>query len=293
MPDKSEGFDFDRQLFVRADVPKARPAQLIAGILFVMLAAAAIGFLASKLLPHFAVDSSQSNTIDSGDDAALAQVNKRLSDIEERLDRLEVLRRATIADRKAEPVERADRAARGVHQAFSTNPKGAQPEDAPVQNQPDGATMQRLASVQNGVAALEDDEAASRDAWQAATQKMADMAGQVRSQSDEALRNQNELNGVLAVTATNAIPFELNRGASPQIVGPVTLELKSVSAKHQRYTLCVYIQNSCTELKDRMLHEVVQFEVSRDSVPFKLVGTKISDDSMTGYLEVPQGQSGH
>lgn len=293
MPDKSEGFDFDRQLFARADVPKARPAQLIAGILFVMLAAAAIGFLASKLLPHFAGDPSQSSPIRPGNDANLAQVDKRLSDIEERLDRLEVLRRAAVANRKAEPVERAAPAARGVHQALSANPKGAQPEDAPVQNQADGATMQRLASVQNGVAALEDDEAASRDAWQAATQKMADMAGQVRSQSDEALRNQNELNGVLAANAMDTIPFQLSRGGDPQLVGPVTLALKSVSAKHQRYTLCVYIQNSCTELKDRMLHEIVQFVVSGDSGPFRVIGTKISDDAMTGYLEVPQSQSGH
>jgi hypothetical protein len=293
MPDDSGGFDFDRQAFVRADVPKARPAALIAGILFGMLAVAAIGFIASKLFPPHPADSLQSNPINTGDDATLAQVNKRLSDIEKRLDGLEALRRATVADRRAETRERQDPAARGVHQALAENPKDAQPKDAPVQTQPDGATMQRLASVQSGVAALEDDEAASRDAWQAATQKMADMAGQVQSQSVEALRNQNELNGVLAATSMDAIPFELNRGADPQPVGPVTLALKSVSAKHQSYTLCVYIQNSCTELKDRMVHEVVQFVVSRDSEPFKVIGTKISDNTMTGYLEVPQSPSRH
>lgn len=292
MADNSGGFEFDRHAFVRTDVPKVRPAPVIAGILLVMLAAAAIGFITSKLLPSYTGDSSQSNAINSGDDATLAQVNKRLSAIEKRLDGLEALRRATVADRRAETRERED-SARGIHQTFSENPRSAQPNDAPVENQPDGATMQRLASVQSGVAALENDEAASRDAWQATTKRMADMAGQVQSQSAEALRSQNELNGVLAATAMDAIPFHLNRGADPQVVGPFTLALKSVSAKHQRFTLCVYIQNSCTELKDRMLHEVVQFAVSGDSEPFKVVGTKISDNAMTGYLEVPRSQSDH
>jgi len=293
MPDKSGELDFDRQLFIRPDVPKARPARLIVGVLFAMLAIAAIGFIASKLFPPSAVDSAQSNPINSGDEATLAQVNERLSEIEKRLDGLEALRRATVPDRRAEAREREDPVARRVHEALPENPEGAQPSDAPVQNQLDGTTIQRLASVQSGVAALEDDEAASRDAWQATTKRMADMAGQVQSQSDEALRNRNELNGVLAATATDAIPFELTRGSSPQPIGPITLGLKSVSAKHQRYTLCVYIQNSCTELKDRMLHEVVQFAVSRDSEPFRVVGTKISDDTMIGYLEVPRSQSGH
>ena len=107
----------------------------------------------------------------------------------------------------------------------------------------------------------------------------------------EELRNRDELNELLSVTEVDAIPFELYRGGSPQPVGPVRLALKSVSTKHHRYTICVYIQDSCTELKNRMLHEVVQFVVSRNSAALRVVGTKLSDDEMVGYLEVPREQS--
>jgi DNA polymerase IIIc chi subunit len=107
------------------------------------------------------------------------------------------------------------------------------------------------------------------------------------------LRNRDELDAVLAETEMEAIPFELYRGANPQPVGPVSLALKSTNSKHQRYTLCVYIQNSCTELKNRTLHEVVQFVVARNSPPLRVIGTKMSDDEMVGYLEVPRGQNAH
>lgn len=288
MADKSSGFDFDRQVFIQSDTARSRPATPIAGILIALAAIAGIAFLAYKLLPQTPADSSQSDSVNSA--ASLAEVNDRLSDIEKRLDRLESVRRTAIADRRGEH----DHPAQGkntAQQLYSTGSQTKQVVIASGQTKPDAATMQRLSAVQRGVVALESNETADREAWQATTNKMADMAGQVGSQSVEELRNRDELNELLAVTEMDAIPFELYRGANPQPVGPVALGLKSVSVKHQRYTICVYIQNSCTELKNRILHEVVQFVVTKNGAPLRVVGTKISDDEMVGYLEVPRSQS--
>jgi DNA polymerase IIIc chi subunit len=284
MGEKSSGFDFDRQAFVQSEMPKSHQTTPIVGILFALAAIAGIVLLAYKLLPQNAADSSQSEPANS-DAASLAEVNQRLSEIDKRLDRLETLRRAAVAGQRALRQEDAE--------ANSTASTRSRPKDVMVvsgQTKPDTETMQRLANVQDGVAALQNEQAANRQAWQATTNKMADMAGQVSSQSVEELRNRDELNELLKVTEVDAIPFELYRGASPQPVGPVNLALKSVNAKHHRYTICVYIQSSCTELKNRMLHEVVQFAVSRNSVALRLVGTKLSDDEMVGYLEVPREQ---
>lgn len=286
MGEKSSGFDFDRQEFVQSKVARSRQAPPIAGILFALAAIAGVVLLAYKLLPQITSGPSQSDPA-SSDAASLAQVNERLSEIDRRLDRLETIRRASVTDRR---VERYDALA-----ANSTAPSGSKANERIVvsgETKPDAETMQRLATVQQGVAALQNEQAASRQAWQATSSQMADMAGQVGSQSVEELRNRDELNELLQVTEVDAIPFELYRGANPQPVGPVTLALKSVSARHQRYTICVYIQNSCTELKNRMAHEVVQFVVSRNSPALRVVGTKLSDDEMVGYLEVPREQSG-
>ncbi len=69
--------------------------------------------------------------------------------------------------------------------------------------------------------------------------------------------------------------------------------LKSSNPKKQSYTLCVYSQPSCIDLKDRTLHEVVQFVVARNTTPLEVIATKITKDQMLGYLEVPRSMSGH
>jgi hypothetical protein len=121
---------------------------------------------------------------------------------------------------------------------------------------------------------------------------LAEMAGQVGTQSVEILRNQDEINQLLVRTEMEAIPFELRRGADPQPVGPVSLVLKSTNPKAQRYTLCVHIQNSCIDLKDRALHEVVQFILVRNTTPVQVIATKITKDEVLGYIEAPRHHSG-
>jgi hypothetical protein len=290
MADKSAGIDFDRQVFVQPDLPKSRPGPPIAGILFALVAIAGIAFLAYKLLPQNMTDSAKPN------DQALAEVNSHLTEIDKRLDRLEALRRASLAREKDKASEGQEPVSisreRAVHQAPASVAQPAQLPAGSAASGADAATVQRLAAVQNGVAALKNDETSNQEAWQATTDRLAEMSGQVGTQSVEVLRNRDELDEVLADTEMEAIPFELYRGANPSPVGPVSLALKAASPKHQSYTLCVYIQNSCTELKNRTLHEVVQFVVSKNSVPLRVVGTKISDDEMVGYLEVPRSAGG-
>ena len=70
-------------------------------------------------------------------------------------------------------------------------------------------------------------------------------------------------------------------------VGPVSLQLKSVDAKGQRYSVCVYFEDRCTELKDRSLNEVVVFVLNKNNGPLELVATKILRDQLVGYLQVP------
>jgi len=77
------------------------------------------------------------------------------------------------------------------------------------------------------------------------------------------------------------------RGNNRMPVGPVTLQLKSVDARSQRYSVCVYFEDRCIELKDRVLNEVVVFVVSKNGAPLELVATKVLRDQIVGYLEVP------
>jgi hypothetical protein len=285
MSEKSSGVDFDRQVFVQASPRAANRALGITPVLLAVAAIVAIVFLGYKFL--FVQIARNSAT---AGDPALADLDKRLANIEGRLDKLETARRTAAASKKEELSEQKETSSKPQEKTvYRISPapwrQGYQaPTPTPAA---DPAMTKRLSALQS-------DQDASREAWQATTNKLADMAGQVGSQGVEILKSQDELNQLLARTEMEAIPFELLPKSNPQPVGPVSLVLKSTNQKAQRYNLCVYIQTqpSCIELKNRALHEVVQFVAARNTAPLEVVATKITKDVMLGYLEVPKSLGG-
>jgi hypothetical protein len=292
MTDKSTaGIDFDRQVFVQSQASSTNPGSRVGGLILGLVIIAAIALVGYKLLPQ------PSRAAAGSDDPAVANIDQRLTMIEERLAKLEAEKKTVTVVRREEPSKstaaavptaapRADRTVYRVSAAYQGSTRTA------AQAAADAATQRHLAALQQGVGELQKNQAATQDAWEATTNRLADMAGQVGTQSVQILRNQDELNELVNRTEMEAIPFELLRGSNPTPVGPVSLVLKSTNEKKQSYTLCVYVQPSCIELKDRMVHEVVQFVVSRNGMPLQVVATRVVKDEILGYLEVPRNQVG-
>jgi hypothetical protein len=285
MTDKS-GIDFDRQVFVQPQgAPLPPQGTRIGGLLLVIAMIVALVLLGYKLV--------QQNASYSGNaDAATADIDRRLSTIETRLENLENSRRVAVpvkVERPARPPESSEKPT--VKTVYRISPE-PQTERQPIPTSaPDSRTVERLSNLQQGLGELQKSQAANQQAWQATTDRLADVAGQVGTQGVEILRSEDELNQLLARTEMQAIPFELLRGSNPQPVGPVSLVLKSANPKTQRYTICVYVQPSCVEWKNRTLYEVVQFVVSRNTPPLEVIATRIVKDEVVGYLEVPRERS--
>jgi hypothetical protein len=293
MDNKTAGIDYDRQVFApSAQQPAATPSA--AGIFFFVAVIAAILALGYVGYKGFV----QSGGGSTADVRALNEMQQRVNALEERLAQAEKEnhRRALAAaqssqnsknDAPAAPAQSSVHSAPRPSYRISGSP-APQPSHAAA---PDTATAQKLAGIQQGLGTLQNDATSNREAWQATTNKLADVAGQVGVQSVQILRNQDEVNQLLVRTERVAIPFELLHGADPQLIGPVHLGLKSTNQKAQRYTLCVYVQTSCLELKDKAIYEVAQFAISRDSAPLEVIATKISKDEILGYLEIPRDKS--
>lgn len=301
MTDKS-GVDFDRHAFIRPQVPPTYPASRIGGLIVALAVIAALAFVGYRLLP----EASPSSV--SADDASVAELNQRLSVIEERLAKLEEERGTTAVVHRKQDGQRAEsldapiqavtpvrHSGRPVFRVSTTPGESEQSSAAAAPASPtvDPATTQRIARLQQGIGDLEKNQNANNQAWQATTDRLADMAGQVGTDNVQILRNQDELNELVNRTEMEAIPFELLRGSNPTPVGPVSLVLKATNPKRQSYTVCVYVQPSCIELKNRMIHEVVQFVTARNGAPLEIVVTRIVKDEILGYLEVPRGQLAH
>ena len=69
----------------------------------------------------------------------------------------------------------------------------------------------------------------------------------------------------------------------------ITLTLKSVDAKKNKYTVDVMADDKLTEKKDKSLNEPVQFYTAKGGhTPYEIVINKVGKDQIIGYLSTPK-----
>jgi len=282
------GIDFDRQAFVTPTDKASRVSPHILGPVILLVAIAAAGLIGYKLISGSSARSSQQVDSDS-----VAQMQQQIDELQKRLDILEKHRKVAAAEAVKEVPEKAAPAPaiarvipeRPSYKISSGIPQPVAQRPAPPVNQPAPPTVQ-----QASLTAVEEKADANHEAWQATTDRLADVVGVVGSQQGEISQTREDLNRLLAKTGRSALPFELRRKASREPIGPVSMVLKNVDTKNKKYSLCIYVADQCIELKDRAVNEVVAFVISKNSAPLTLVATKVLRDQIVGYLEVPTGK---
>lgn len=278
------GIEFDRQIFTpttgagsqNTQVPKAM------GAILLVLALGLAGFVGYKIFTQ----ATQNYEI-SAAKAQVDQLQQQLADSQKQIAELEKHHKAAKQEAQApaaQPavVEKKAAPTKPVYRIAAASALPPQPKPV-VYTAPAQSAM--MASQNN--AAIQSELTANHQAWQATTDRLADVVGVVDQQQNELSETREAVNRLLSQTRRQALSFELLRGNNRMPVGPVTLQLRSVDFKGQRYSVCVYFEDKCIELKDRVLNEVVVFVVSKDTPPLELVATKVLRDQVVGYLEVP------
>jgi hypothetical protein len=275
------GVDFDRGAFIPSVERSPRPQARVLGGLILAIAFTALAFLGYKVLSD-----SQQRAITGANDHTLDAIQQQLTKMEKRLDQLERRRKSSAPEPDAAP----DAAAK-KEPAKEPPSKKAEYTIAPeirTKTQPSSTLAARQPlPAPPATQPTNNATASDREAWQATTDRLADVVGVVGSQESEISQTREQLNALLAQTRRNAVQFELRRGSSRQTVGPVSMVFKGTDPRSQRYSVCVYMEDKCVELKDRTVNEVVVFLPSRHSAPLELVATKVLRDRIVGYLEVP------
>ena len=278
--------NIDRQLLVSAG--KETPSVALRVLWFLVLMGVAwvvalVGFKLAADLPLFGPSVQTHTNVD--------QIQQQLDDIQRRLDDLETHRRVVV-------VAHAPVRAKGTAgNSAVANSAGINPpplteftiSSASTMKAETDATPRPAAQLPAGPAnAVDEANVANHEAWEATTDRLADVVGVVGSQQGELTQTRDQVNQLVAQTGRNALQFELRRGMDAQPVGPVSLLLKDSDFKKQRYTVCVYVSSQCIELKDRAVDEVVVFALSHDRTPLELIATKVTRDGIVGYLEIPR-----
>jgi multidrug efflux pump subunit AcrA (membrane-fusion protein) len=146
-----------------------------------------------------------------------------------------------------------------------------------------------VAGVKTELGGARSDIASARADLEATRQKLERAIGDLNVQSGLIARTRDDLDFLKHRGDRNYYEFTLKKGAKPQPVSTVSLQLKKTDSKKGRFSLNVVADDRTIEKKDRTVSEPLQFYTGRDRALYELVVMSVDKDKVTGYLSTPKG----
>ena len=277
------GVEFNREVFAKTSEQSPRQPQRGAGYLILAGVLGLLAILGYKIISETRLSASDNAAVN------LEQIQQQMAEIEKRMEQLEKRHKVAVAEAGAPHPKNGET---GIPSALPPAHPGYQISSASVLEPQGNSLPLSLPATPSAPAPAPsapstDNSSANREVWEATTNRLADVVQAVGEQQGQLSETRDAVNQLLAQTHRTALSFELHRSAAPVPVGPISLLLKSVDFRTQRYSVCVYLETRCIELKDRAVNEVVVFATAQDSPPLELLVTKVSRGEIVGYLEVP------
>jgi len=283
------GLQFDRKSYIPPEAPRP-PAQVQDRLTYVLAALAILGagYAAYKIL-----GSGPAPDI-SGETAELNRTAARLTDIEHRLDAMEARLDAPKPEApavavKAAPAKTVAPAASApaapVHVRVSAAPKPQPEPTAAPQPAPDINALRE--EGERALSSIRSDVTATQQEWAATADRLGNVVGELNSQHQEIERNQEGLTQLEERFERNSMPFTLRKDGNKQQVGPVRLLLESTDIKNSRYTMRLFFQDKWIELKDRALHEAIQFYEPSGEIALEIMVDRIAKEAVVGRIALP------
>ncbi|HXO31016.1 MAG TPA: hypothetical protein VN901_01540 [Candidatus Acidoferrales bacterium] len=151
-----------------------------------------------------------------------------------------------------------------------------------------GQVSGEVAGVKTDVGGVKTDVASTRADLETTKAKLQSAVGDLGVQSGLIANTRGDLEVLKHKGDRNYYEFTLLKGAKPQAVATVSLQLKKVDSKHGKYTLDVTSDDKTIEKKDRNVAEPIQFYSGREHLLFEVVVWTADKNKATGYLSTPK-----
>ena len=145
-----------------------------------------------------------------------------------------------------------------------------------------------IAGVRTDVGGVKTDVASTKADLEATKAKLQSTIGDLGVQSGLIANTRSDLEVLKHKGDRNYYEFTLLKGAKPQPVSTVSLQLKKADPKRGKFTLDVTSDDKTIEKKDRNVAEPIQFYSGRDHLLFELVVWTVDKKKITGYLSTPK-----
>ena len=215
--------------------------------------------------------------------------NAQIADLSKRMQSAEADSEALATQLGLTKKELAERSAQLQRQ--QSEQRAAEQRIAEVQKQANSQISQvsgDVASVKNDVGGVKTDVASTKAELQATIAKLQSTIGDLGVQSGLIAHTRDDLEALKHKGDRNYYEFTLVKGAQPQTVSTVSLQLKKTDPKKGKFTLNVTADDKTIEKKDRNVAEPIQFYTGREHMLYELVVWSVDKKQATGYLSTPK-----
>jgi hypothetical protein len=199
--------------------------------------------------------------------------------------------RTLSSQAKAESQAHADQLARQIQAEEAKVQQQVSSEISEVKTSANTANA-KIADVSTDVGGVKTQVSATQAELQKTIADLHSTRGDLGVQSGLIATNAQELQALKRLGERNYFEFKLAKTKVPQRVGDITLKLKSVDTKKNKYTVEVMADDKLTEKKDKNVNEPIQFYSSKARQPYEIVVNQVQKDLIVGYLATPKEQSG-
>jgi multidrug efflux pump subunit AcrA (membrane-fusion protein) len=161
-------------------------------------------------------------------------------------------------------------------------------QEATAQKAQISAVSGDVAGVKTDVGGVKTDVASTKADLEATKARLQSTVGDLGVQSGLIANTRSDLEVLKHKGDRNYYEFTLLKGAKPQPVATVSLQLKKADPKKGKFTLNVTSDDKTLEKKDRNIAEPIQFYSGRDHLLFELVVWTVDKNKATGYLSTPK-----
>src|ERR1700740_2002209 len=151
-----------------------------------------------------------------------------------------------------------------------------------------GQVSGEVAGVKTDVGGVKTDVASTKADLEATKARLQTAVGDLGVQSGLIATTRGDLEVLKHRGDRNYYEFTLLKGAKPQPVSTVSLQIKKIDQKRGKYTLNVTSDDKTIEKKDRNVNEPIQFYTGRDHMLYELVVWTLDKNKATGYVSTPK-----
>jgi len=101
-------------------------------------------------------------------------------------------------------------------------------------------------------------------------------------------RNTDEIGVLRRMGERDYVEFTITGRKKPQVVGPISVELRSADPKNHKFTVALVVDDMRTENKDRLVNQPIFFYPHGNHQADEFVVNSVAKDKITGYISVPK-----